>query len=77
MTEQTSQVFVYRSFLLRCWQGRGRYTGSQGSWRYSLEDPVTGQKRGFTDLQALLAFIELELDRERQIKLSGTNAYGF
>ena len=30
-------------------------------WRFNLEDAQTGQKRGFTDLEALVAFLQAEL----------------
>jgi len=46
----------YYSFMLRLWQmGRVKpYT-----WRASLEDPHTGQQRGFADLNSLLKHLLL------------------
>jgi hypothetical protein len=44
----------YRAFLLRCWR---EITG----WRFSLEDPHTGERRGFTGPEALLAHLEATL----------------
>jgi hypothetical protein len=45
----------YRAYLLRCWR---EATG----WRFSLEDPHTGARRGFAGPEALLAFLEVALD---------------
>ena len=45
----------YHSFLLRCW------SEGPGVWRFSVEDPHTGQRRGFTDMAALTAFLEATL----------------
>jgi hypothetical protein len=47
----------YHAWLLRCWQEPGA-TAPDGGWRFSLEDPHTGVRRGFGDLAALLAFLE-------------------
>ena len=30
-------------------------------WRFSLEDPRTGQRRGFADLEALVVYLEQEM----------------
>jgi hypothetical protein len=50
----------YRSWLLRCWHERGA-AGLAGGWRFSLEEPGTGERRGFGSLEALLAFLERAL----------------
>ncbi len=42
----------YQAYLLRCW------ADAPGSWRFSMEDPHTGERRGFADLNALMAFIQ-------------------
>jgi hypothetical protein len=49
-----SKQLRYLSFLLRLWQVKqnGRET-----WRASLEDPRTGEKRGFASLEALMDFL--------------------
>jgi hypothetical protein len=44
----------YLSFLLRLW--RGEQNGENG-WRASLEDPHTGELRGFASLQLLWDFL--------------------
>ena len=66
----------YKSYWLRCWQGGRRQVGSQEDWRFSLENPVTGQKRGFTDLHALVAYLESELDHENLEAKLGQDAGG-
>ena len=51
----------YRAYLLRCWAEHGPSAPAPAVWRYSLEDPHTGERRGFADLAALLAFLRAEL----------------
>ena len=41
----------YRAFLLRMWREGER-------WRFTLEDPHSGQKHGFGSLPKLVAFLE-------------------
>jgi hypothetical protein len=45
----------YHSYLLRCW------SDGPGLWRFSVEDPHTGQRRGFTEMAALVAFLDATL----------------
>lgn len=44
----------YRAYLLRLWQ-----TGEDEAvvWRALLEDPRTGERHGFADLDSLCAFL--------------------
>ncbi len=51
--------FTYRSYLLRLWR---RSKHQQAHWHASLEDPETGTRVGFADLQALIAYLEAELN---------------
>ncbi len=46
----------YHVFLMRCWEEHSDYPESD-AWRFSLQDPGTGQRRGFASLEALLAFL--------------------
>jgi hypothetical protein len=53
----------YRAWLLRCWLEHG--VSSVGdthpaTWRYSLEDTHTGERRSYRDLPALVAALERE-----------------
>jgi hypothetical protein len=52
----------YQMYVLRCWQERS----SDGDetvkvWRFSLEDPRTGRRRGFAGLEALLVSLQADL----------------
>jgi len=50
----TVETRRYHAYLLRLWQ-----TGEDESavWLASLEDPRTGERHGFADLNSLLAFL--------------------
>jgi hypothetical protein len=52
----------YHTFLLRCWQERST-EGIEAIkvWRFSLEDPRTGERQGFATLEALLASLQTAL----------------
>jgi len=51
----------YHSYLLRLW----RVKEDGEDWRASLEDVVTGELHGFTDLAKLIAYLK-ELDTLKQ-----------
>ena len=53
----------YRTYLLTFWEERTQDPAESAVWRYSLEDPRTGQRRGFADLQALMAALEKEMGK--------------
>ncbi len=48
----------YHSYLLRCW------SDGPGLWRFSVEDPHTGARRGFLTMAALVAFLDATLGAE-------------
>ena len=54
----------YGAYLLRCWEVRSDRPGQPNTWRFSLEQAGTGDKRRFCDLWALVAHLEQELQRE-------------
>ena len=54
----------YRAFMLRCWEVRSPDPDGLTTWRFGVEDPHTGQKHGFADLEALAAFLQVELLEE-------------
>ena len=56
----TDQPPVYRSYLLRLWEERGEQPALR-MWRCSLEDPLTGSRRGFANLGALVEWLSAEL----------------
>jgi hypothetical protein len=47
----------YVSYLLRLWQETG---GETRCWRASLQDPHTGHRVGFADLEELFSFLRRE-----------------
>ena len=50
----TEQARPYFSYLLRIWQENDR---EAPIWRASLEDPQSGERKGFLSLDALVAYI--------------------
>jgi hypothetical protein len=54
----------YGAYLLRCWEVRSDSPRRPNTWRFSLEEAGTGERRGFRDLADLVAFLEQELRRE-------------
>lgn len=50
----------YRCYLLRCWAETGA-GGEVVLWRFSLEDPHSGQRRGFANLTELVIALHSEL----------------
>jgi hypothetical protein len=53
----------YLSYLLRLWQAS---SGGELVWRSSLENPHTGERRGFACLAELAAFLEEETRNQPQ-----------
>ena len=58
----------YLSYLLRLWQEPG-----DGSpvWRASLESPQSGERRGFADLDSLIAFLEGQIEASSEQAVGG------
>ncbi len=50
-----------RAYMLRFWKVGSVDSHTIPTWRFSLEDPHSGEKLGFADLQALIAFLQAEL----------------
>jgi hypothetical protein len=57
----------YRSYLITFWEERSQDSDRPTVWRFSLEDPRSGYRRGFADLEALVAALEQEI----QVKQNG------
>jgi hypothetical protein len=53
----------YHAYLLRMWAEPG--AAEAEGWRYSLENVQTGSRRGFADLAALCAFLQIAADEAR------------
>ena len=51
----------YRSYLLTFWEERSQDAQAPEVWRFSLEDPVTGQRRGFPGLEELVAALKQDM----------------
>ena len=52
----------YLSYLLRLWETE---RGGEGIWCASLQDPHTGERKGFASLKDLFTFLEEEIGRAR------------
>jgi hypothetical protein len=50
----------YHAYLLRMWAEPG--AAGAAYWRFSLENVQTGSRRGFADLAALCAFLQVAGD---------------
>jgi hypothetical protein len=53
----------YRSYLLRLWVEDAN--GKQ-AWRISLENPFTGERRGFASLKDLCAYLNEKVQEENE-----------
>jgi hypothetical protein len=53
----------YLSYLLRLWFVK---QNGGGIWRASLEDPHTGTRSGFADMEALMHFLEKQTQEARE-----------
>ena len=55
MTNPVDRKKKYQSYLLRLWV---EDVNGKQAWRISLEDPFTGERRGFASRRDLCAFLE-------------------
>lgn len=46
------------AYVLRLWETRSVPPDPPVTWRFSLEDPSTGERWGFSDLRSLIDFLE-------------------
>jgi hypothetical protein len=49
-----SRATAYQVYVMRIWQEQT----TPPVWRFTLEDPTTGQRRGFSCLSELTAYLE-------------------
>ena len=47
----------YRTYLLTCWGEQSQDPSEPVVWRFRVEDPHTGRRRGFASLEALVAAV--------------------
>jgi hypothetical protein len=52
----------YQSYVLRYWEMRSQHPGRPATWRFSLEDPQTREKHALSSLEALVTFLQTELE---------------
>lgn len=62
----------YRIFLLTVWRDDGVPHG-EGVLRFSVHDPRSGQRRGFSEMESLLAFLEARLDASDVVDFGDSN----
>jgi hypothetical protein len=53
----------YRSYLITFWEERSQQPDLAAEWRFSLESPRTGTRRGFATFDALVAALEQEISQ--------------
>ncbi len=46
-----------RVYILRFWETRSLPPDAPVTWRFSAQDPQTGERHGFADLDGLMAFL--------------------
>ncbi len=61
MTHAKTSNSQYQAYLLRIWRDDQR-SKDDSPWRFSLEDPHTGARRGFQDLELLMTFLRAQID---------------
>ncbi len=61
MTHTETSKSEYQAYLLRIWRDHKR-PDDTSPWRFSLEDPHTGARRGFQNLEMLTAFLRTQID---------------
>jgi hypothetical protein len=52
----------YCAYLLRCWTEHSGHAEHLIVWRFSVEDPHTGERQGFATFEQLLAFLRQGMD---------------
>ena len=54
----------YQVYVLRLWQEPGEPEEHSATWRFVLEEPKTGQRRGFADFSTLIDFLKSEMQMQ-------------
>jgi hypothetical protein len=54
----------YGAYLLRYWEVRSDRPGQPSTWRFSLEEAGTEERRAFADLEALVAYLTQQLEHK-------------
>ena len=66
MMNSSSEHLCYRAYILRLWQERPVSPAHPAVWRFSVEDPRTGQRRGFGSLEGLVAYLRTQMEAGEQ-----------
>jgi hypothetical protein len=48
----------HHSFILSCWLESGPLPESPAVWRFSLENPRTAERRGFSEIGDLVNYLQ-------------------
>lgn len=48
----------YHNFILSVWQDNNSLSSAQPVWRFSLENPHTGERTGFTSTHELMCYLQ-------------------
>lgn len=56
-----SKSLRYSSYLLRLWQEQGEQATT---WRFSLDDPRTGERIGFAGLAHVIDFLRMQMEAQ-------------
>jgi hypothetical protein len=51
------KTYAYHAYLIRLWQ-----EDAHSPWRATLEDPHTGERKGFADLDSLITYLKTQTD---------------
>ena len=61
----------YQSYMLHCLEMRSQHPGRLATWRFSLEDPQTRERHAFSGLEALVTFLQAELETHKTAGAQG------
>jgi len=70
--DQLSLPTNYRIFLLTVWRDDNA-AANKAVLRFSVHDPRSGQRRGFSEMESLLAFLEARLDARDVVNFGDTS----
>lgn len=51
----------YQAYMLRCWAEPSAQPDHPMIWRFSIQDPHTGERRGFATFESLMEFLRQKL----------------
>ncbi len=63
--QSSPNLLHYQVFLLRQWQEQEASGMQPAVWRFMLESPLTGARRGFGSIEDLAAFLEEQMAIKR------------